>query len=82
MSARSGASSLAPRRRHPRDDRLQQLGDAGALLGGDREDLLPLGPDQVHDLLRPPLRLGAGEVDLVEDRDDLEPGVHAPGRGC
>ena len=67
---------LAPRRRNPRDDRLQQLGNAGALLGGDGQDLVPLGPDQVHDLLRPLLRLGAGQVDLVEDRDDLEPGVH------
>ena len=76
MSARSGASSWPLGRRHPRDDRLQQLGDADALLGGDREDLLPLGPDQVHDLLRPPLRLGAGEIDLVEDRNDLQTGVH------
>ena len=75
MSARSGAVGLAPGRRHPRDDRLEQLGHADALLGRDREDLLPLGPDQVHDLLGPPLRLGAGQVDLVEDRDDLEPRV-------
>src|SRR5262249_25483407 len=66
----------APRRRHPRDDRLEQLGYAGPLLGGHREDLLSLGPDQVHDLLRPPLRLGAREVDLVEHGNDLEAGVH------
>ena len=32
-------------------------------------------PDDVLDLLLGPLRLGAGQVDLVEDRDDLEPGV-------
>ena len=32
-------------------------------------------PIRSCDLLLPPLRLGAGEVDLVQDRDDLEPGV-------
>ena len=31
--------------------------------------------DDVLDLLLGPLGLGAGQVDLVEHRDDLEPGV-------
>jgi hypothetical protein len=66
---------LPPRRRHPRHQRLEQLGDARALLRRHGEDLFPLRPDQVHDLLRALLGLGAGQVDLVEDRDDLEPGV-------
>ena len=33
-------------------------------------------PDHVLDLLPGLLRLRAGQVDLVEDGDDLEPGVH------
>ena len=76
MSARSGASSRPRGGGHPGHDRLEQLRDAGALLGRDGQDLLPLGPDQVHDLLRALLGLGAGQIDLVEDRDDLETGVH------
>ena len=35
-----------------------------------------IGADQIVHFLLAPLRLGAGQVDLVEDRDDLEPGVH------
>jgi hypothetical protein len=67
---------LAARRRHPVHDRLEQGGDAGPLLGGHGQDLFPLGADQVHDLLGPALGFGAGEVDLVEHREDFEPGVH------
>ncbi len=67
---------LAPRRRHPGHQRLEQLGHPGSLLGRDRQDLLPLRADQIHDLLGAPLRLGPGKIDLVEYRDDLEPGVH------
>ena len=76
MRARSGASSSPARRRHPRHNRLEQLGNAGSFLGRNRENLLPLGADQVHDLLGSPLGLGPGKVDLVEHRDDLEPGIH------
>ena len=67
---------LAPRRRDSGDHRFQQLGNAGALLGRDGQDLLPAGADEIHDLLGPALRLRPGEIDLVEDRDDLEPRVH------
>jgi hypothetical protein len=63
-------------RRNSRDHGLQQLGDAGALFGRYRQDLLALGPDQIHDFLSPPLRLGARQVDLVEHRDDLQAGIH------
>ncbi len=55
---------------------LEQLGHPGALLGGEAEDLLGLRPDQLMQLLRPSVRLGSGEVDLVEHGDDLQPGVH------
>jgi len=58
--------------RNASHDRLQQLRDAGSLLGADREDLLGAGPDEVDDLLGPPFRFRAGQVDLVEDRDDLQ----------
>ena len=83
MSARSGASASPRGGGHPGHDRLEQLGDADAFLGADDgQDLLGLGADQVHDLLRALLGLGARQVDLVEDRNDLEPGVHARGTGC
>ncbi len=75
MSARSGASSRPLGAGHPLDDCLEQLRNAGALLGGDRQNLLAPGPDQVDDLLGSPLRLRPGQVDLVEDRDDFEAGV-------
>jgi len=65
----------ATRRRDPCHDRLEEIGDAGAFLRRDGEDFLPLGADEVDDLLRSALRLRAGQVDLVEDRDDLETGV-------
>ncbi len=68
-------TQVAARGRDPGHDRLQQGGYPGPVLGRDLEDLLPPRADQVPDLLGPPLRLGAGEVNLVEHRDDLEPGV-------
>ena len=39
------------------------------------ENVVGIGADEVVDFLLAPLRLGARQVDLVEDRDDLEPGV-------
>ena len=71
MSARRGASG-SPRRRDALDDRLEELVDAGALLGGDVEHLLPLEADDVDELLGDALGLGGGEVDLVDDGDDRE----------
>ena len=68
---------IAPRRRHPPHDGFQQFGDAGALLGGDAQDLLGLRPDELVQLLRAAVRLGAGQVDLVEYRDDLEASVES-----
>jgi hypothetical protein len=67
----------AARRRHPSHDRLQQVGHAGPLLGGDRKNFLALGADQVHDLLGALLRLRARKIDLVEDRYDLQSRVHS-----
>src|SRR6266404_5518134 len=55
---------------------LEELGHVGAFLGRDAEDLLGLRPDELMQLLRPAVRLGSREVDLVEHGDDLQPGVH------
>jgi hypothetical protein len=58
--------------RDPLHDGLEQLGDPGSFLGGHGENLFAPDPDQVHDLPRPPLGLGAGEIDLVEHRNDFQ----------
>ncbi len=70
--ALSGAGGVALRRRHLADDLLQDLDDSDPLLrrGGHRlrgveaDDLLDLAPHALH--------VGAGQVDLVDDRDDLQ----------
>src|SRR5438552_1205780 len=67
--------ALAARGRDAPHDRFEQLGDVGALLRGDAEDLVRLRADELVNLLRPAVGLGAGEIDLVEHRDDLEPRV-------
>ena len=75
MRARGGASGSPCGRRDARDELFEHLGDAVAGLGGDAADLVRVLPDQVGDLLGDALRLGAGQVDLVQRRDQLEPGV-------
>ena len=52
-------------------DRLQHLVDAEAGLGGDHHRVGGVEADHVLDLLLDALRLGGGQVDLVEDRHDL-----------
>ena len=66
---------LSPRRRDPGDDRLQHLLDALARLGRDPQHLIGIAADQVGDLGRHPLRLGARQVDLVEHGNQLQPGL-------
>ena len=75
MSARGGAAGSPLRRRDARDQLLEHLGDALAGLRRDAQDLVGLLADQVGDLLGHALGLGAGQVDLVQARDQLEPGV-------
>jgi hypothetical protein len=58
-------------RRQPGDDGLQHVGDADAGLGRDHDGVRGVQPDDVLDLLLDPVGLGGGQVDLVEDRDDL-----------
>ena len=60
-------------RRDPRHDRLEDLGDAEALLRGREDHLLARDREDVLELLHDELGLGRGKVDLVDDRDDREP---------
>ncbi len=53
------------------DDRLQNLGDAEAGFGRNRNGVRRVEADDIFDLLLHPLRFGGGQIDLVEDRDDL-----------
>ena len=58
--------------RDPRHDRLQDLGDAEALLRGREDHLLARDGEHVLELLHDELGLGRGQVDLVDDRDDRQ----------
>ena len=73
--AAEGAVGVALRGRDPLDDRLEDLVDPDAHLGRGRDRARGVDPDDVLDLLLGALGLGAGQVDLVQDRDDLEPRV-------
>ena len=57
------------------DDGLEHVGDAEAGLGGDLDGVGGVDADDVLDLLADAVGLGGGEVDLVEDGDDLVAGV-------
>ena len=57
---------------HVGHDVLQHVVDANALLGGDQRAALAVQADLVLDLLLHHLRLGRGQVDLVDDRADLQ----------
>ena len=66
---------LALGRRDALDDRLQHLRHPDPGLGRDPERFLGVAAGQVGDFVGDPLRLGAGQVDLVDHRDQLQPGV-------
>ena len=59
-------------RRQPVDDRLEDLRDAAALLRAREDGVLRVEADDLLDLAPDLLRLRAGQIDLVDDRDDLE----------
>ncbi len=59
-------------RRHPFHDGLQHRLHVGAVLGRDEDDLLARDGQHVLELLDDDVRLGRGQVDLVEDGDDDE----------
>jgi hypothetical protein len=56
----------------PLHDRLEDLGDAGAVLRGGEDHLLARDREDVLQLLHHHLGLGRRQVDLVDDRDDRQ----------
>src|SRR5262249_2479698 len=66
---------LAGRRRNAFHDRLEQLVDADPGLRPHEPALVRVGADEIVHFLLATLRLRAGQVDLVQDGDDLESGV-------
>ena len=60
------------RRRHPLHDRGEDVRDPLPRLARGEDRLGAVEADDVGDLLLDPVRLGRGEVDLVDDRDDRE----------
>ena len=61
---------VALRGRDAGDDRLEDLGDAGAVLGAREDDLLARDRQHVLELVHDRLGVGRRQVDLVEDRDE------------
>ena len=72
ISARSGASAIAARRRHAFHDRLQRFVNADALLGADQKGVARIEADHFFNLFANPLRLGGRQIDFVDDRNDFE----------
>src|SRR6266852_5830282 len=62
-------------RRDTRDDGLEHLGHARPMLGGDGQRLVAVEPQRLGDLGARALDVGGGQVDLVDDGDDLEPAI-------
>ena len=58
------------------DQRFEDLGDSGAFLGTGEDDLVGVEADDTLQFRRNALGLGVGEVDLVQDGDELEVLVH------
>ncbi len=67
-----GRLGIAGGRGDPSHHRLEDLGDAGAFLGRGQEYVPGLDPQEIDQLLPVLLGLGPREIDLVEDRDDLQ----------
>ena len=67
---------VARRGRDVTDHVLQHGGDVDAHLRGDLRRLVAGQADDVLDLLLDPGRVGGGEVDLVDDREDLKVVIH------
>src|SRR3954447_22087307 len=63
---------VALRRRDPRDDRLEDVRDAGPVLGRGEDDLLARDGQHVLELVHDRVGVRRRQVDLVEDRDERE----------
>ncbi len=72
MRARSGAAGSPAGGRQARDDRFENLGDAAPFLGAREDRAVRVEADDVLDLAPCFIRIGAGQIDLVDDRDDLQ----------
>ena len=59
-------------RRHQVHDGLQNFVNADALLGAHQQRAARVQPDHGFDLLANALRLGGGQIDLVDDRNDFQ----------
>ena len=57
---------------HQVNDVLQDIVHADALLGADQHGIARIEPDDGLDLFANALRFGRGQIDLVDDRDDLQ----------
>ncbi len=60
------------RRGNPPDDRFQNVGRPAPLLGGGQDGPRRVDPDDVLDLDPHPLRIGGGQVDLVDHGNQFE----------
>ena len=72
ISACSGASGSPLGRRDPVDQRLQQLRHALPGLGAHAHRIGGIDADDLLDLLLHPVRIGRGQVDLVDDRQHFQ----------
>ena len=68
----SGASGSPTGAGTPLDDGFEDLADAAALLGAGQDGAGAVEADDLLDLAAGLFGLGARQVDLVDDRDDLE----------
>ena len=68
----TGPWRVALGRRDALDDRLEDVVDAGAVLGAGEDDLLARDGQHVLELVHDRVGVGRRQVDLVEDRDEGE----------
>ena len=58
------------------NDLLHDRLDVGAHFRGDRRGAFRLDADHILDFLAHPVRIGAGQVDFINDRNDLQSRIH------
>ena len=66
-----GAAAITLRRRHPRDHRFDHVENALAGLGAGAHRVMGINTDHVFDLGNGVVRVGRGQIDLVEHRHDF-----------
>ncbi len=71
-----GSVLVAPGRRDLAHDLLEEVADSDAFLRADEKDFAPVDAEEVGYFLTTLLRLGSGEIDLVENGNDLQARVH------